>query len=155
MRALSLALALICTPFVTAAQPAPEALVREYAALPAVQQMMADMFSPEASAAQLAATLPPGIDLTDDQLAEVGRIISEELIDFQPRMEVMMITAMIETFTEEEVQAMVDFYASDVGASILLKTQPMFTNMMTELGPEMQERMVGRQADIMAVIMGQ
>jgi hypothetical protein len=31
----------------------------------------------------------------------------------------------------------------------------MFTNIMTQLAPEMQQRMLGRQADIMAIIMGQ
>jgi hypothetical protein len=155
MRALILAAALALLPLAATAQPAPETLVREYAGLPAVQQMMAAMFSPEASAAQLQATLPPGMNLTDDQLSRIGEIISAEMIDFQPRMEGMMIAAMVETFTEEEVQAMIDFYSSPVGASILLKTQPMFTSIMTQMGPEIQTRMMGRQAEIMQIIMAQ
>lgn len=152
---LALALALGLTPFAAPAQNAPEALVQEYAALPAVQEMMAAMFSPETSAAQLAATLPPGMDLSDDQLARIGAIMSAELTDFQPRMEELMIAGMVETFTAEEVQAMIDFYSSPVGASILLKTQPMFTAIMAEIAPEIQTRMMGRQAEIMQIIMGQ
>ncbi len=152
MRSILFAAALAITPTLAAAQ-ADEALVREYAALPAVQQMMAAMMSPEAATAQLEATLPPGLELSDEQLTQIGLIMSEELVDFQPRMEVLMIDAMIESFTNEEVQAMIDFYSSDVGASILLRTQPMFTSIMATMAPELQGRMMARQADIMAIIM--
>ncbi|MBF9044281.1 DUF2059 domain-containing protein [Rhodobacterales bacterium HKCCE4037] len=154
MRALTFALALAVTPLAANAQSVEE-LAREYAALPAVQEMMAAMFSPEASAAQIAATLPPGMDLSEQQLTDLGNLLSEELTDFQPRLEVLMIEGMVETFNEEEMQAMIDFYSSDVGRSILVQTQPMFTNIMTQLAPEMQARMMGRQNDIMAIIMGQ
>ena len=151
---LALALAALA-PRAAPAQTAPEALVREYAGLPAVQAMMAAMFSPETSAAQLAATLPPGISLSDDQLARIGTILSAEMISFQPRLEVLMIEGMMQAFTEEEVQAMIDFYSSPVGASILLKTQPMFTSIMAQMGPEIQARMLGRQAEILQIITGQ
>ncbi|MEJ6392075.1 DUF2059 domain-containing protein [Gymnodinialimonas sp. 2305UL16-5] len=154
MRALCLALTLALAPLGAQAQSTAE-LAQEYADLPAVQEMMSAMFSPEASAQQLAATLPPGMTLTDEQMSEIGVIISEELIDFQPRLETLMVEAMAETFTEEEIQAMIDFYSTEIGASILIQTQPMFTNIMTQLGPEMQQRMMGRQADIMAIITGQ
>ncbi len=154
MRALTFAVALALTPLSATAQSVEE-LAREYAALPAVQEMMSAMFSPEASAAQIAATLPPGMELTDQQLSDLGNLLSEELVDFQPRLEVLMIEGMVDTFNEEEMQAMIDFYSSDVGRSILVQTQPMFTNIMTQLAPEMQARMLGRQADIMAIIMGQ
>ena len=154
MRAFTFAIALALAPLSVSAQSVEE-LAREYAALPAVQEMMAAMFSPEASAAQIAATMPPGVDLTEQQLTDLGNLLSEELIDFQPRLEVLMIEGMVDTFNEEEISAMIEFYSSDVGASILVQTQPMFTNIMTQLAPEMQQRMLGRQADIMAIIMGQ
>ena len=154
MRSLTFALTLALTPTLSFAQSTEE-LAQEYAALPAVQDMMAAMFSPEASAAQLEASLPPGMDLSAEQLDQIGQIISAELVDFQPRLEVLMIEGMVETFTEEEIQAMIDFYSSDIGASILVKTQPMFTGIMTTLAPEMQPRMMSRQAEIIAVITGQ
>ena len=154
MRSLTFALTLALTPTLSFAQSTEE-LAQEYAALPAVQDMMAAMFSPEASAAQLEASLPPGMDLSAEQLDQIGQIISAELVDFQPRLEVLMIEGMVETFTEEEIQAMIDFYSSDIGASILVKTQPMFTGIMTTLAPEMQTRMMSRQAEIIAVITGQ
>lgn len=154
MRAFTFAIALVLTPVAAAAQSVEE-LARDYAALPAVQEMMSAMFSPEASAAQISATLPPGVELSEQQLSDLGNLLSEELVDFQPRLEVLMIEGMIDTFNEEEMQAMIDFYSSEVGASILVQTQPMFTNIMTQLAPEMQERMLGRQADIMAIIIGQ
>ncbi len=154
MRALAFATALALSPLAATAQSVEE-LARDYAALPAVQEMMSAMFSPEASAAQIAATLPPGMELTEQQLTDLGTLLSEELIDFQPRLEVLMIEGMINTFTVEEMQAMIEFYSSDVGRSILVQTQPMFTSIMTQLAPEMQARMMGRQNDIMAIIMGQ
>lgn len=154
MRAFTFAIALALTPLAATAQSVEE-LAREYAALPAVQEMTTAMFSPEASAAQIAATMPPGVELSEQQLSDLGTLLSEELEDFQPRLEVLMIDAMAETFTAEELTAMIEFYSSDVGRSILVQTQPMFTNIMTELAPEMQARMMGRQADIMAIIMGQ
>ncbi|MEJ6387959.1 DUF2059 domain-containing protein [Gymnodinialimonas ulvae] len=154
MRALPFALALALTPLTTTAQST-EDLAREYAALPAVQEMTAAMFSPEASAAQIAATLPPGVELSESQLTDLGNLLSEELTGFQPRLEALMIDAMSETFTTEELSAMIEFYSSDVGRSILVQTQPMFTAIMADLAPEMQARMMGRQAEIMAIIMGQ
>ncbi len=156
MRALALpfAIALALTPLTATAQSV-EQLARDYAALPAVQEMMAAMFSPEASAAQIAATMPPGVVLSDDQMTRLGILLSEEMIDFQPRLEDLMIAAMAETFTVEEMQAQIDWVSSDIGRSILVQTQPMFTSIMAQMAPELQVRMLNRQADIMAIITGQ
>lgn len=154
MRRIAFAIALALTPATVFAQSTLE-LSQQYANLPAVQEMMAAMFSPEASAAQIASTMPPGVTLSDDQMNRLGTLLSEELVDFQPRLEELMIAAMADTFTVEELQAQIDWASSDIGRSILVQTQPMFTAIMTQMAPELQARMMGRQADIMAIILEQ
>lgn len=130
----------------------PIELAEQYSALPAVQQMMDEMFSPEASASQFKATLPPGFEITDDQLLRVGVVMSDVLKGLQPRMVELQNTAIAEVFTEEEIRAMIDFHSTDIGAQILIKTQPMFTAVMGQLTPEIVQAMGAKQGEIAAIL---
>ena len=127
-------------------------LAEQYSALPAVQQMMTEMFSPESSASQFKATLPPGFEITDDQLFRVGAVMSDVLKGLQPRMVELQNAAIAEVFTEEEIRAMIDFHSTDIGAQILVKTQPMFAAVMGELTPEIVQAMGSKQAEISAIL---
>ncbi len=127
-------------------------LAEQYSALPAVRQMMDEMFSPAASAAQFKATLPPGFEITDDQLLRVGEVMSDVLIGLQPRMVELQKAAIADVFTEEEIQAMIDFHSTDIGARILIKTQPMFTAVMGQLTPEIVQAMGAKQGEISDIL---
>lgn len=146
-----LAATFICATSVVWAQSRVE-LAEEYSALPAVEQMMSEMFSPEASAAQFKATLPPNFEINDDQLLRVGEIMSEVLKGLQPRMVKLQNAAIAEVFTEEEIRAMIDFHSTELGASILVKTQPMFTAVMSDLTPEIVQAMGAKQSEIAEIL---
>lgn len=151
MRNAAFAIALALTPASAFAQSTLE-LSQQYSALPAVQEMMAAMFSPEATAAQLAASLPPGVELNENQMTRLSTLMSEELIDFQPQLEALMIEAMAETFTAQELQAQIEWASSDVGRSVLVQTQPLMARITTQMAPELQTRMMNRQAEIMQIL---
>ncbi len=114
------------------------ALARQYVSMPEVRQPMTDMFSPKAVGAQVAASLPPGVKLTDDQIARIGTLMSNALNNLRPRLEELMISGSAETFSTDELQALIDFYRSEHGATIMTKMTPFMTNVMVKLGPEMQ-----------------
>lgn len=130
------------------------ALARDYVALPANQAMMEDMLGPESMAAQFAAGLPPGVDLSDDQLARVGAVMAEAMGGLRPRMEELMIEGSAETFTAEELQALIDFYGTEPGASILLKNQEFFQGVMGTLTPEIMGAMEGVMPQILEIVEG-
>ena len=123
-------------------------LAQQYTALPAVQEMMTAMFSPETSAAQFRASLPPGYPLTDEQALKVGEVMSGVLMGLKPEMEALQVEAIAEVFTEEEIQAMIDFYSTEMGGQILIKTQPMFQKVMVELTPQIMQAIAAKQDEI-------
>ncbi|MCV6593659.1 MAG: DUF2059 domain-containing protein [Silicimonas sp.] len=127
-------------------------LAQAYNDLPAVQQMMEAMFSAEGMAAQFRAGLPPGMQVTDEQALRVGAVMSETMVGLQPKMEALMIEATAEVFSEDEIRAMIDFYSSEHGAQILLKTQPMFQKVMSELTPSIMQAMAAKQGEIAKIL---
>lgn len=134
-----------------AAQDA-RALAEQYVTMPGVQQMMNEMFSPEAVAAQFAASLPPGTALSQDQQDRIGALMSERLGALRPSMEAAMIDASAETFTPEELSALIAFYESEAGASVMAKMQPMMASFMGRIGPEMQAAQQALIPEVMAII---
>ncbi|MHA3915373.1 DUF2059 domain-containing protein [Halovulum sp. GXIMD14793] len=120
------------------------ALATEYVELPAVQEILQDMFSAEVLTAQFKINLTPDSSLSDDQLTRIGILMAKKLAPLRPRMEEAMITASAEIFTAAELEAMIAFHATEHGAAIMTKMQPFMISVMTELGPEMlsiQQRM--------------
>lgn len=130
------------------------ALAEQYIALPSVQQMMTDMMSPEAMMAQLSAMMPAGTTLTDDQRTRLGEVLQRTLGGLRPAMEEAMVASAAGTFTAEELQAMLDFYGSEVGASVLAKTQPMMADFMGRIGPQMQAAQAAMMPEVMAIMQG-
>ena len=116
-----------------------EALARQYAEMPATQRMMDEMMSPETLIAQFMATIPPGTEVSEDQQARIGALMAEALSDLRPQMEEAMVASTAATFTAPELEALIAFYGSEVGASVMGKMQPMMQDFMGRLGPEMGE----------------
>ncbi|MEL7114857.1 MAG: DUF2059 domain-containing protein [Pseudomonadota bacterium] len=131
-----------------------EALAADYVAMPEVQQMMDDMFSPGSMGAQFAAGLPNSVSLSDAQEAEVGVLLSEVMMDFRPRLETLMRDATAKFFTAEEISALIAFYKSEHGAAVMSKMQPMMTEVMGEMMPELQSRTQAVLPQLMQIIQG-
>lgn len=126
-----------------------DSLAQDYISLPATQQMMDEMFSADAMAAQFAASIPPEVTLSDSQLQQVGSVMSDALTGLRPKLEEVMIRQSAKMFSAEELQAMIDFYSSPAGAGVMAKMQPFMQGVMIELGPDM----MGMQQQIMPQLM--
>ncbi|WP_171178080.1 DUF2059 domain-containing protein [Ruegeria sp. HKCCD8929] len=116
-----------------------QALAEQYVNMPEIQQMMTDMFSPESMANQVAASLPANIQLTDSQKQRIGTLMSDAMNDLRPKMTALMIKGSAETFTTDELTALIDFYSSEHGAAIMAKMQPFMQRTMAELAADMQK----------------
>lgn len=154
MRSTIAALAMSCLAASAAAAQGINELAREYMGLPAVQEMMTDMFSPSTMGQQFVNSLPPGMSPSDKQVAEIGGILSDAMGEVRPEMERLMERQSAVVFTEAELQAMIDFYSSDIGASILKKNTRFFTATMADLNPKIIAAVQMRQGDIMQVLQG-
>lgn len=102
-------------------------------------------------AAQFEARLPPGIQLSDDQRERIGVIMSEGMMRVRPRLEQLMVEGMATNFSVDELQALIDFYSSEHGATVMRKMQPFMQQVMGELGPElnaMQKEMIPKVVKI-------
>ncbi len=129
-----------------------QALAEEYVAMPEVQQMITDMFSPESMAAQFKTGLPPGMELTDSQSERIGILMSETMNSFRPRMEELMISSSAKHFSAEELQALIDFYRSEHGASVMAKMQPYMQDIMGTMMPEMMTAMQNVGGEIQTIM---
>ena len=132
---LATALVLLTTPLF--AQDATE-LAQQYVEMPEIQNMITEMFSPTSLANQMAATLPPSVKITDDQKQRIGEVMSAAMNEMRPRMQELMVSGSAQTFSTDELQALIDFYGSEHGAAIMTKMTPFMTNVMGQMAPEMQ-----------------
>lgn len=113
-------------------------LATQYVNMPEVQDMMTDMFSPTNMGNQIAASLPANVVLSEDKKRQIGLIMSEAMGDLRPKMEELMVSVSAKTFSADELIALIDFYSSEHGASVMTKMTPFMTNVMGQLQPEMQ-----------------
>ncbi|MEC3861114.1 DUF2059 domain-containing protein [Mesobacterium sp. TK19101] len=153
MRAFVLAMCIAAAPVSSAMAQSVEDLARSYAQMPEVRQMMSEMFSPGSMAAQFKSGLPAGFPITDAQLASVGQVLSNEMMELRPRLEDIMQRRSAEMFSAPELKALIAFYQSPEGASVMAKMAPFMQLAMADLGPElqaMQARMMPRIQEIMS-----
>ena len=143
------AISLMATPVF--AQDASE-LAIEYANLPAVQDMMTDMFSPETMRKQVEVSLPPNISLTEEQLQQIGLLMSEKMNTLRPKVQEIMISSSSEVFSAGELRALIDFHSSEHGAAVMAKTTPFMTNVMNQLQPEIRALQVEIGPDIAKIM---
>jgi hypothetical protein len=130
--------ALLSLSLSTAQAQTAEELAKTYVNMPEVQQMMTDMFSPQSMAAQVMASMPPGIALSEAQQAAIGELMSGEMNTLRPKLEELMEATTAEVFTAEEIDALITFYSSEHGAAIMGKMGPMMQQVMGGLAPDMQ-----------------
>lgn len=122
----------------TAQAQTSEELAKIYVNMPEVQQMMTDMFSPQSMAAQVMASMPPGVVLSETQQVAIGELMSSEMNTLRPKLEELMEATTAEIFTAEEIDALITFYSSEHGAAIMSKMGPMMQQVMGALAPDMQ-----------------
>lgn len=130
------------------------ALAEEYIQMPEVQQMITEMFAPETMAAQFKVSLPPGTAVTDDQALKIGALMSGVMNGMRPKVETLMIESSARHFTVDELQALIDFYKSEHGASIMAKMQPYMQDVMSTMMPEMMTAMAEIGPEINEVMSG-
>jgi hypothetical protein len=129
-----------------------QALAEEYVRMPEVQNMITEMFSPASMAAQFKMGLPPGMELTDSQSERIGQLMSDTMNQFRPKMEELMISSSAKHFTVEELQALIDFYKSEHGASVMAKMQPYMQDFMAQMMPDMMTAMQAVGGEIQAIM---
>ncbi|MEC8196523.1 MAG: DUF2059 domain-containing protein [Pseudomonadota bacterium] len=113
-------------------------LAKTYVNMPEVQQMMTDMFSPQSMAAQVMASMPPGVTLSEAQQTAIGELMSDEMNTLRPKLEELMEATTAEVFSAEEIDALITFYSSEHGAAIISKMGPMMQQVMGGVAPDMQ-----------------
>jgi hypothetical protein len=118
-----------------------QALAQEYVDLPAVTSMMDSMFDPDTIIAQIKTAQPALNKLPYDKLRKIADIVSAELDSVRPDLTEAMRDKAAEHFTSDDLEALIAFYGSPAGASVLAKTQPFMQDVMTEIAPVMQASM--------------
>lgn len=134
----AVAVALLLSTSIAQAESRAE-LARQYIELPSVQRMVEDMFSPEAMLNQLKVSLPRSANVSDSKKRRMSRVLSQGMKQLQPSFEKIMISESARVFTKAELKALVVFYSSKEGASILAKMPQFMDRSMTKLAPQMQK----------------
>ena len=139
LAAAALALAMPAPAQDAAEEPSKEvrAAAERYVQSDAMQTMMDEMMSPDMLSDAMAAQF--GDQIPADVMDQIVAIATEEIQAIEPAMEEAMIEATAETFTLEEIEAQIEFYQSQVGASILSKMQPFMATFYEAVTPDMQQ----------------
>lgn len=153
MKRILTALALsVALPVAAFAQDEVTNLAQDYVDLPEVQRMMEDMFSPGSMLAQFESGLPAGVALSEDQRDRIGTLLSDAMRTLQPEMENVMVSASAKVFTADELRALIDFYSSEHGASVMAKMQPFMQETMSVMMPRIQSQMESVTPQLIEII---
>ncbi|MEM8978919.1 MAG: DUF2059 domain-containing protein [Pseudomonadota bacterium] len=125
---------LLATPLVAQSTDEKLELARTYIESDVQQRMLDDMLSAEAMVDQMRAMAP---QLTTAQIAIVSSIVSAELGVLRADMEEAMIKSAAENFSIDEMSALMTFYNSPLGSSVMVKMQPFMSTAMEEMSPAM------------------
>ena len=107
-----------------------------YIRLPAIQQVLDFVLGPTFLQSILATA---GDRLDAGKRDQVIAIATEEMARTRPRMENAMVEAAAGVFTLAELEAMIAFYSSEVGASTMVKTQAFSQAYMAAFANGLQE----------------
>ncbi len=129
-----------------------QTLAQQYVDLPANQQMINDMFSPEMLASQFRSGLPAGLEISDEKLAKIGELMSRLLMEKKNDMQGFMVASMTQHFTEEEIAALIRFYQDEVGASAMSKMAPFMQDYMASMAPALAEIQQQMMPELMAIL---
>lgn len=128
------------------------ALATQYVNMPEIQNMMTEMFSPTSMGNQIAASLPANIALSEDKKQQIGVLMSKAMNELRPKMEELMISSLDDSFSMGELQALIDFYSSEHGASVMTKMAPFMASVMGQLQPEMQALQLKVSPEIVRIL---
>ena len=103
--------------------PELRAAAESYIQHPITQGVLDSMSSVETMRSGLVSHLKAeGTTLSSDQIELLSRILQEEFARIRPQFETALTNAAIETYSLKEIQALNEFYSSDVGASAMMKS---------------------------------
>ena len=119
-RLLAAAFALLMLTCIARAQDDLHDAAERYIRLPAVQQVLDFVLGPTFLQSILSTA---GDRLDAGKRDQVIAIATEEMARTRPRMENAMVEAAAGVYTLAELEAMIAFYSSEVGASTMVKTQ--------------------------------
>jgi hypothetical protein len=158
--ALLMAGALLAGPAPVAAQAAASATARPAAVSPKAEALvrcyLAAIHFEKLLDAMMGSMIPVMTDsmgkqypnLTDQQRSEIGAAVRESMReDFTPKMLERMVPIYAQAFSESELEAMVTFYESPAGQSIMQKTPslaPKSAEVARDLMPEVQKDVMRR-----------
>lgn len=149
----TLAALIFCLPTAGFAQTSETmAAAERYIAMPEIQSMMDEMLGAEAAAANFRNGLPPTIPTTDAQLEEIGALLSSKMQTLRPELEAAMTSGAAKHFTVDEIEALIAFYQSPLGASVMAKMQPYMTETMGEIMPAMMQATQSALPDIQRIL---
>ena len=136
-RAITAAAAALLMTSAFAAAQTPEMAARAYVETPGVAAMLdlmmsADGLTETVRPAMLAQGLPPEI------VDRILPIMADEMSAIGDELTEMMVIAVAEHFTVEEIEALTAFYSTPIGTSVLAKSQPMMTSFMARALPAQQ-----------------
>lgn len=137
---------------VAAQEPATRALAERYLSLPANREMIDTMFSAETLGAQFAASLPPAMQPSERQQAEIGALMARELGAIRGDMETEMVSGAMATFTAEELEALIAFNETPIGESITRKMPAYMQQTMVGLAPRVAEMIQGIAPELTRIL---
>lgn len=129
------------------------ALAKEYALLPANQQMISDMLSPKVMRSNLEVGMPQGLGIPDEVLDEAAAVLSEEILLKKPELNGVMVEAAAQNFTIAELEAMIAFYSTPEGASAAAKMGTYMVDVNRLMAPTIQEVQTKAQPRLMEIFM--
>lgn len=127
-------------------------LAEEYVSLPGVQKMLHDMFSPQILGDQFAVSLPPEFPLSEEQVSDIGALMSSKMMPLIPRMSAVMEDNFADNFSANELAAMIEFYESKHGSEILRKTPMATQDAMAQMMPDMMLMQQEMLPEILAIL---
>ncbi len=113
-------------------------LARQYVALPGVQAMLREMFAPEAMYQQVRNTFPKNVKISNSKKRRIGKVLSQGMMQILPAMNKTLAREAARSFTKAELKAMIAFYSTPEGASILSKTTSLTTRSIARMAPNIE-----------------
>ncbi len=120
---------------------ASEELAKDYVEMPAVQQMINDMFAPEQVEAMMSA-VAPGAQLDAEKISKISDLLAGVLDKLRPDIEASMVKSADEIYTDEELTALIDFYSNETGIAIMGKTTQFLAAYNEQVMPLLMQEMM-------------
>lgn len=129
-------LAILGTPALAGDDAALRAAAERHVRHPVMQATLDSVWSLETIRSGIVAQLQAqGISPRSDQIDALTSILREELVRMRPEFETLVTGVVIETYALEELEALNEFYGTEVGASAVAKSGQMLGVFYTRAAP--------------------